>query len=225
MQRGYGPDLDVRPSAILKGRARAAHRCARIWQHMEWSQHACAQYRQWHDERTSETAQQAARPAAPAAAQPSSDMVRMDETVDVTKAREIPMIDAAIMNKGLLSCKRFVMREPFPEERRSLAQLTALLEILRCGGCYVDFALWGNYHIRTAKTFGCRRLVVGPGNVLIEQELKGPPDFEHWNLCWDVYQCGMIVGDACISPHLIAYCLLNKKFKAKYRSKCWPLLY
>ena len=169
MQRGYEPDFDIMPSAILKGLARAAHRCARIWQHLEWSQHAWTQYPQWHDERTSEMAQQAARPAPPAEAQPSGDMVRMRETVDVTKVREIPMFDAAIMKKGLLLFNKFVMREPFTEERPSLAQLTALLEILRCGGCYVDFALRGNYRIRTAKTFRCRVLVVGPGNVLIEQ--------------------------------------------------------
>ena len=105
----------------------------------------------------------------------------MHEAVDVAKVREVPMIDAATMNKRIQLFLKYMMREPFPEERPSLAQLTAFLEILRCGGCYVDFAVWGNYHIRTARSFRCRGLVVGPGNVLIEQALKGPPAFEHWN--------------------------------------------
>ena len=103
--------------------------------------------------------------------------------------------------------------------------MTSLLEILKCGGCYVDFALWGSYHTRTAKQFRCRGLVVGPGNVLIEQELKGPPDFEHWSPSWDVFQCGMIAGEACIPPYLIAYHTMIKAFAITYGEKCWPLLY
>ena len=77
------------------------------------------------------------------AVQPTGDVVRMHETVDVTKVREVRMIDAAIMHKGILLFLKFMMREPFPEERPSLARLTTLLEILWCGGCYVDFRLVG----------------------------------------------------------------------------------
>ena len=76
------------------------------------------------------------------------------------------------MGKGLDLFLKLVMRQPFPAEKPSMAQMTALIEILRCGGCYVDFTLWGNYHISTAKTFRCRGLVVGLGGVLIDQELK-----------------------------------------------------
>ena len=117
------------------------------------------------------------------------------------------------------------MRAPFPAEKPSLAQMTALLEILRCGGCYVDFALWGNYHIRTAKSFRCRGLIIGRGGILIDQELEGPPDFEQWSPCWDVFQCGMICGDACIPPHLIVYHTMIKHFAGTYDGTCWPLLY
>ena len=103
--------------------------------------------------------------------------------------------------------------------------MTALLEILKSGGCYVDFALWGIFHIRTAKSFLFRGLVVGPGGILIEQELKGPPSFEHWSPCWKVFQCGMISADACMPPFLIAYYTMIKCFAITYGEKCWPLLY
>ena len=89
----------------------------------------------------------------------------------------------------------------------------------------MDFALWGSFHIRTAKSFRCRGLIVGPGNSLIEQELKGPPDFDHWPTSWEVFQCGMISANACIPPHLIAYHTMIKGFASLYGEKCWPLLY
>ena len=79
----YDPDLGVKPNAIVRGRVRAAHRCAHIWQHLEWSSQACTQYRQWKDEKSSENI----RAAPPVAAQPSGDMVRMHGTVDVATVR------------------------------------------------------------------------------------------------------------------------------------------
>ena len=103
--------------------------------------------------------------------------------------------------------------------------MTVLLEILKCGGCYVDFALWGSFHIRTARSFRFRGLAVGPGGILIEIELKGPPSFDYWSPCWKVFQCGMISADACIPPHLIAYREMIKAFNIAYGEKCWPLLY
>ena len=66
----------------------------------------------------------------------------MQEAVDVTKVREAPMLDIADWNTGFDLFETLVHRESFPEERPSLAQQTALLEILRCGFCKVDLALW-----------------------------------------------------------------------------------
>lgn len=50
MQRGDDPDMNIKPTPIVKARARAAHRAARIWNHIEWSTQACASYKQWQDE-------------------------------------------------------------------------------------------------------------------------------------------------------------------------------
>ena len=224
---GHGaPACTIKPNAILKARARAAHRAARIWQNLEWSTAALREYTIWKDE--AEMAQRNPTTIAPvvqAAAAATGDMVRMHETVDSTRVREVPMMLEKDRSTGLKLFFKLMHREPFPAEKPSLAQVTALLEILKCGGCYVDFALWGSFHIRTARSFRCRGLVVGPGNVLIEQELKGPPSFEYWSPSWDVFQCGMISADACIPPWLIAYHTMIKGYSAKYGEKCWPLLY
>ena len=89
----------------------------------------------------------------------------------------------------------------------------------------MDFALWGSFHTRTAKSFRCRGHILGPGGSLIEQELKGPPSFDHWSPSWDVFQCGMISADACIPPWLIAYRAMVRGFAIMFGEKCWPLLY
>ena len=89
----------------------------------------------------------------------------------------------------------------------------------------MDFALWGIYHTRTAKSFRRRGLIVELGGTLIERELKRPPCFEHWSPGWEVFQCGMIAADACIPPYLIAYHTMIKGFASNYGVKCWPLLY
>ena len=43
---GFGaPDLDIKPPPLAKGRARAAHRAARLWKHLEWSSQAVTAYK------------------------------------------------------------------------------------------------------------------------------------------------------------------------------------
>ena len=84
------------------------------------------------------------------------------------------------------------------------------MDLLRTGSCYVGCVLFGTHHIRTAKLWKWRGMVVGPGSVLMEQEIKGPPNFESWEVCWDVYQCTMIMTGACIPPYLIAYAAIIK---------------
>ena len=86
--------------------------------------------------------------------QPSWDMVKMHKTVDVTKAREIPMMGKDAFSAGIDHFELLMMGAPFPEAKLSISQTTALLEQLRNGTCYVVFALWGCYYIRTAKAWG-----------------------------------------------------------------------
>ena len=73
---------------------------------------------------------------------------------------EIPMRDKNALYIETDHIALLMIREPFPAEKLSISQTTALLEQLRNGSCYVDFALWGCYHIGTAKSWRCRGLVV-----------------------------------------------------------------
>ena len=76
-----------------------AHRAARLWKHLEWTSQAVTAYKQWQDEeavkvRGANAVQQTTTAA------PSGDMVRMRETVDVTKVRGVPMMESRDWEKA-----------------------------------------------------------------------------------------------------------------------------
>ena len=120
---GHGsPDLTERPLPLIKARARAAHRAARLWKHLEWSSQAVTAYKQWQDEEAVKV-KGASIVQQTIAVAPSGDMVRMRETVDVTKVREVPMMESRDWRKGLDLFKRLMMRAPFLAEKPSLAQM------------------------------------------------------------------------------------------------------
>ena len=75
--------------------------------------------------------------------------------------------------------RKLKFRELFLSEAPTLAQITVLLEILRNGSCYVDFALWGNNQQRTARTMRSLGLIIGVGNTLQHLECKGPTTYEY----------------------------------------------
>ena len=57
------------------------------------------------------------------------------------------------------------------------------------------------------------------------EELKGPPDYAHWMVCWLVFQSGMIMAGACVPPWLIAYSEMIGEYVAMYGSEAWALLF
>ena len=115
-------------------------------------------------------------------------------------------------------------REALPYEKPSVRQLRAAMELLRTGSCYVDFALFGARHIRTAKSWKWRGMVVGPGGVLMEQEIRGAPNYESWDACWNVYQCAMIMAGAYGYGRRV-YSTIPHRLRRNGMEKYWVLLY
>ena len=111
------PESVIRPTAIVKGRARAAHRAARLWKGLEWSSQAVTNYKQWLDTEAVKVKDSKPGPQTATAA-PSGDMVRMRETVDVTKVREVPMMEPKDWGIGLDLFFKLMMRAPFPAGNR-----------------------------------------------------------------------------------------------------------
>ena len=101
---------------MIKAIARAAHRAARICRHIEWIAQACTQYEQWQDEEAAAMNKVGLNAPQPkvAASAPSGDTVCMHETVDVTKVRDVPMVELSGRAKGLELFLKLVLCEPFP---------------------------------------------------------------------------------------------------------------
>ena len=100
----------------MKGRARAAHRAARIWKSLEWSTLATTAYVQWKDEAEVKVRDPSPGPHTATAAS-SCDMVRMHETVDVARVREVSMMSPKDRMIGLDLFFKLMHREPFPAEK------------------------------------------------------------------------------------------------------------
>ena len=118
------PDCDLVPNALIKGRARAAHRATRSWQQLDFSTENTNAYNVWvHESMMQPPAQPPAAPP-PAAPTPTGETVRLHETVDFTRVREVQMMTEK---------DRLICLDLFPAEKPSLAQMTGLLDMLKCG--------------------------------------------------------------------------------------------
>ena len=102
--------------------------------------------------------------------------MNLGQTVDTTKSREVPSISAEEYNACWDRYVLWMHRPPLPHEKPSVHQLTSVLELLRSGTCYVDFALMGPHHVRTMKAWRWLAKVWINGEIS-ECEIKGPPDY------------------------------------------------
>jgi hypothetical protein len=68
-------------------------------------------------------------------------------------------------------------------------------------------------------------LIMAANGELVLHEFKGPPDYEHWKACWDVFQSAMIMLKACNPAYLIAYADFIGRYAKRYGQKCWALIY
>ena len=112
-----------------------------------------------------------------------------------------------------------------------MAQMTGILAILSMLGCFVDFTRWGAYENRTALMWKMLGMVPGPTpGTHTQVEIKGPPDYAHWRVCWNVFQAAMIMARACSPAWLIRYADYIRDLNAKYadalgHNPLWPFLY
>ena len=87
-----------------------------------------------------------------AAFTPPGDVAQLHKTADVTKSKEVPLVDPSIFNEGILRYKAAKWVEPPSAIRPSIHQFIAVRELVRVGTCYVDFAIFAPRHIRTQRS-------------------------------------------------------------------------
>ena len=68
-------------------------------------------------------------------------------------------------------------------------------------------------------------LVMGPGGVLHNVEIQGPPTLEAWKESYDVLFSALIMLDTVRRPQLVAYRAKICALHAQYGAQSWALLY
>ena len=156
---------------------------------------------------------------------------KLHQLVDESLNADIPLIETqtyADMHKVFIE----VMHRPVEEvEEPSIQQMTAILAVLSMMSCFVDFSRWGAHQNRTALMWKMLGMVPGPEpGTHVQIELKGPPDYAHWRVCWDVFQAAMVMARACLPAWLIRYADFIRGLNAKYADRfgycpLWPFIF
>jgi hypothetical protein len=161
----------------------------------------------------------------------SSGTVNLHQVIDEEIHSVIPLMEDRKYAEMLREFVR-VMKRPLKRvEEPSIAQMTALIAILLAMSCYVDLTRWGPFQGRTAKFWLAIGNIPGstPGTTQ-HVELKGPPDYTHWRLCWEVFQAAMIMAMACSPAWLIQYADKIQAYVELYSDAngwcpIWPFIY
>ena len=197
-----GDGRSVNPNIAVQGRARSFFRAAAItagtcWSRLAQQDYESWQYRQMHTgagssaiassgmELSSATASamELVTSRAEKVADAKKNHVSLNKTVDITKERSVPLMTSVEYNVCWNRFKKKMDRAPFPHEKPSVHQLTAVRDILRNEGCYADFCLMGPNHVRTMKAWKYLAQIMVAG-VVQESEMKGPR----------ISRCGKSVG-------------------------------
>ena len=60
---------------------------------------------------------------------------------------------------------------------------------------------------------------------MILKNLRGPPSFEVWLKCWDVFKTAMVMLEQASTSSLEAYEATNREYSTEQYSRCWFLIY
>ena len=81
---------------------------------------------------------------------------------------------------------------PLPEQEATLDQITALDARVASGATpFVDFGIWRPYGMRLGRALRFLTHVPMPDGTFQTKELNGPPTFEDWDRCFNVFVFAM----------------------------------
>ena len=156
----------------------------------------------------------------------SGGKIRLDHTVYQLSDELIDYMSKDEVNKYYANYFARFGGDPPKEETPSLEQLSALRYLLKeKANIYVDFAIWGPYDLRKQRELHFMGMIVGPGNVLQQVEIRGPPTFEAWLACFAVLRTALIMLGEVEPNTLDLYVRRIRKLNARYGERAWALLY
>ena len=115
---------------------------------------------------------------------------------------------------------------PSPDHECTTEQLSALQALAKAGSpLYVDLAVWGPHHYRLLKKIKLSGLQIMPDGGLRVVELAGPPTFEMWEKCMQVFRTGCLMLGLLTSSRIDSYVNVIKAYNSRYTHACWHLVY
>ena len=150
---------------------------------------------------------------------PVVQTVNIGALMDTGKNQDIPLIHDDVFNIGIENWRRIAghgLDDPDPSIRPSLQQYTAWLGVVNMGSIYVDFSLCAPWDIRTQRSRRWKGLVLGADGRWHEEECRGPPNFECWELCFRLWECMGIMSETILPPRFTAYFNMVKTLSDKH---------
>ena len=141
------------------------------------------------------------------AAAPARRMAKFKDIADASRAGEVEVFEPETHTECIDLYLKVMHAKRIPEAHEPTAeQLSVLQAIIREQSVpYVDFAIWGPYANRITKALSGTGLLFDADFKLSNVQFKGPPTFQHWRACWNVYSTAMIMLGAADPPALNAY--------------------
>ena len=124
--------------------------------------------------------------------QPSTNRkASMDEVCDTARKDQVEVLSTATIDalRKHYQTKMCTKRGPAPEIEPTAEQLSvpkAYKDAIE--GPYTDFSIWGPFHGRTRKKMRTAGYFFGLDGLLTRQEYSGPPSYEHWLACFEVFE-------------------------------------
>ena len=116
---------------------------------------------------------------------------------------------------------------PREEIEPTAEQMGALSQVLSTGAApSVDFSLWGPHMKRALKKLQHSASLFDPNTGRwVQKSLRGPPNFDTWLKCWQVFKVAMIMLEQAHSASLDLYEAKVRECAIERFPACWFLTY
>ena len=174
-----------------------------------------------------EAAAKAAHHAVNQLAATGQRQICLKEVISQLASGEIQCLEADAVEVFYKTYERTFGRGKTPPKHKepSIEQLTGLQHSLKHHNCYVDFAVFGPFHLRLLRKQKLSGTIIAKDGTTRILELLGPPTFDTWEACFDVYSTAMLMLAACDLGSLTDYVDLQRRMHCRYGPMCWHLQY
>eukprot|EP00435_Cladocopium_sp_Y103_P043693 s1087_g12.t1 len=177
-------------------------------------------------------------PAAIGSLNPSkTKKVKMSAVCDQLDDSEIDLLGQAEIDEAFAVYRSKMGADPLKEHEPSPEQISALkLRVVTHNESpYADFSLLTPFGRRTQKAMRAKGWMLQEDGSWKQLEVPGPPTFESWDACWQIYKTTLLMlrypssSSASSSKDVVTWAALDEYYNrivrlAKTYPECWSLL-